>query len=111
MRNVAFETVGGLPSECQWLSKHLSKCALFVCNKWDLVPEKEVKGVKNHVASKLQSCWPGVDPNLQIMHMSTKNAIKAQGHGYIIKEFSDLMKGVKVLVERSVGARLEIHWK
>lgn len=111
VRNVAFETLDGLPSECQWLSKHLSKCALFVCNKWDHVPEKEAKDVENHVASKLQSCWPGVDPKLQIMHMSTANASKAQKHGYITKEFSNLMNGIKALVEKSVGARMEIHWK
>ena len=89
----------------------LSKCALFVCNKWDQVPGKEVSEVKNHVVRKLLRCWPGVDPKSQIIHMSTTKASKAQGHGYITNEFSELMNGLRLMVLKSIGARLEIHWK
>ncbi|KAK2573318.1 Bacterial dynamin-like protein [Acropora cervicornis] len=42
------------------------KCALFVCNKWDQVPEKEDKEVKSHIVKKLKQSWPDLDPSTQI---------------------------------------------
>lgn len=88
-----------------------SKCALFVCNKWDQVPEKEVKEVKNHVIRNLQRCWPGLDPESQIICLSSMNAAKAQDLGIITEEFSSLMNGMRSLILKSIEARLEIHWR
>ncbi|XP_022796271.1 uncharacterized protein LOC111334724, partial [Stylophora pistillata] len=87
------------------------KCALFVCNKWDQVPKEEVKEVKSHVIKKLKKCWPGLDPESQIVYMSTIMADTAQRHGIITEDFSSLMNGVKAMVSRTIEARLEIHWK
>ena len=103
VRNISLEGQGELPS----------KCALFVCNKWDQVPGKEENEVKNHVIKKRLRCWPGVEPESQIIHMSTiaTKASKAQGHGYITNEFSTLMNGLRLMVLKSIGARMEIHWK
>ena len=88
-----------------------SRCALFVCNKWDQVPEKEVKEVQNHVIKKLKKCWPGLDPKSQIIYMSTNNARFAQNLGIITEEFSSLMSGIKSMVLKSIEARLEMHWR
>ena len=88
-----------------------SQCALFVCNKWDQVPEKEVKEVQNHVIKKLKKCWPGFDPQSQIIYMSTHNASVAQNHGIITQDFSSLMNGMRSMVLKSIEARLEMHWK
>ena len=89
----------------------LSKCALFVCNKWDTVPEKDVQPVKNEVIEKLKRVWPGVDPDSQIIYMSTTKANKAQSLGVISKEFSSLMEGLRSLVLQSIEAKLELHWE
>ena len=89
----------------------LSKCALFVCNKWDSVPEKDVLLVKNEVIEKLKTVWPGVDPDSQIIYMSTEKASTAQSLGVISKEFSSLMEGLKSLVLQSIEAKLELHWE
>ena len=89
----------------------LSQCALFVCNKWDEVPEEEVSKVQNHVIKKLKKCWPGIDPKSQITYMSTKHASKAQNYGIVTKEFSSLMSGIRSMVLKSIEARLEMHWK
>jgi len=59
VRKVSLEGQGELPS----------KCALFVCNKWDQVPEKETEDVKKHMTAKLQKCWPGLEPESQIIYM------------------------------------------
>ena len=89
----------------------LSQCALFVCNKWDQVPEKDVKEVKDHVIMKLKECWPGIDPESQITFMSTKHASLAQNYGMINGEFSSLMSGIRSMILKSIKARLEMHWK
>ena len=88
-----------------------SKCALFVCNKWDLMPENEVKDVKDHVITKLQSCWPGLNSESQIIYMSTMKASQGQNLGVITEDFSSLMNGMRSMVLKSIEARLEIHWK
>ena len=41
----------------------LSKCALFVCNKIDQVPEGEIQYFKNHTTKKLQRIFPALIPN------------------------------------------------
>ena len=61
----------------------LSKCALFVCNKWDVVQEQEVQSVKDDVVKKLKRAWSGIDPESQIIYMSTTRATTAQNLGVI----------------------------
>ena len=101
VRRLSLEGQGELPS----------KCALFVCNKWDQVPKEEIKEVKNHVVRNLQRCWPGLDPESQIIYMSTIKATKGQNYGIITEDFSYLMNGMKTMVLKSIEARLEIHWR
>ena len=89
----------------------LSKCALFVCNKWDLVQEQEVQSVKNDVAKKLKRAWSGIDPESQIIYMSTTRATVAQNLGVISKDFSSLMDGMRLVILQSIESKLELHWK
>ena len=105
-----------VPEDCGLsldIQKHLlSKCALFVCNKWDTVPEKDVPIVKHEVIEKLQRVWPGVDPDSQIIYMSTTNASYAQSLlGVITKEFSSSIERLRSLVLQSIEAKLELHWE
>ena len=94
------------------LQEHLlSRCALFVCNKWDQVPLEEKEIVKNHVTEKLQKVWPGIDLESQIIYISTQNATKVQTCGYITREFCSLMDGMKSVVLKSIESRLKIHWR
>lgn len=86
-------------------------CGLFVCNKWDQVPEEEINQVKNHVIMKLKKCWPGFAPESQIVYISTENASIAQNHGNITGGFYALMNGIRSMVLRSIEAKLEMHWK
>ena len=89
----------------------LSKCALFVCNKWDLVQEQEVQSVKNDVVEKLERAWSGIDPESQIIYMSTKRATTTQNFGVISKDFFSLMDGMRSVILQSIEAKLELHWK
>ena len=90
------------------LKRLQSKCALFVCNKWD-----EVKGsedLKKAVKEKLKCSWPGFDPESQIIYMSTKESLLAQEYGIITKEFLSLMNGMRSVVLKAIGAKLEFQW-
>ena len=100
---------GGISLDIQ---EHLlSKCALFVCNKWDVVQEQEVQSVKNDVVKKLKRAWPGIDPESQIIYMSTKTATTAQNLGVISKDLFSLMDGMRSVILLSIEAKLELHWK
>lgn len=87
------------------------QCAMFVCNKWDQIPEKEAREVQNYVIKKLKNYWPGLVPESQIIRMSTKNASAAQNHGRITEDFSTLMNCMRSMVLKSIDTRLEMHWK
>ena len=100
---------GGLSPYIQ--EQLLSKCVLFVCNKWDSVPENEVRLAKNKVVGELKKVWPGVDPDTQIIFTSTRKASIALSLGVISEDVSSLMKGLKSLVLQSMEAKLELHWE
>ena len=88
----------------------LSKCALFVCNRWDHLDEKGVQSVKDKIIKKLKRAWPGVDPESQIIYMSTKYALIAQRLGVISESFSSLMDKMRSIVLKSIEAKHELHW-
>ncbi|XP_067035396.1 dual serine/threonine and tyrosine protein kinase-like [Acropora muricata] len=88
-----------------------SKCALFVCNKWDQVPEKEDEEVKSHIVKKLKQSWPDLDPSTQITYMSTLNATTGQNLGIVTDEFSSLMEGIQSMVLKGIECRMEMHWR
>ena len=88
-----------------------SKSALFVCNKWDQIPQKEIEEVKKYVIRKLEKCWRGLVPESQIIYMSAKKAIDAQKLGIITNDFLSLMNGIRSTVMKSIEARLESYWR
>ena len=90
----------------------LSKCALFVCNKWDQLNENlGTKSVTDEILKKLKRACPGVDPDSQIIYMSTKHDLIAQDLGVISKNFSALLDKMRSLVLRSIQAKHEFHWR
>ena len=88
-----------------------SKCALFVCNKWDQIPEDEADDVKAHIKTKLKEWWPDLIPESQINYISVKNALGAQSRGKIKTDFITLMNGIRIFVLKCIEQRLGIHWR
>ena len=88
-----------------------SKCALFVCNKWDQIPEDEADDVKAHIKTKLTEWWPDLIPEYQITYISVKNALDAQSRGKIKADFITLMDGIRIFVLKCIEQRLGIHWR
>ena len=88
-----------------------SKCALFVCNKWDQIPEDEADVVKAHIEIKLTEWWPDLIPESQITYMPVKNALYAQSRGEIKADLITLMNGIRIFVLKCIEQRLGIHWR
>ena len=88
-----------------------SKCALFVCNRWDQIPEDEADVVKAHIEIKLTEWWPDLIPESQITYMSVKNALYAQSRGEIKADLITLMNGIRIFVLKCIEQRLGIHWR
>jgi len=38
------------------------RAALFVCNRWDMVPEDRREAVRKHALQQLEKSWPDFDP-------------------------------------------------
>ncbi|RMX59222.1 hypothetical protein pdam_00024847 [Pocillopora damicornis] len=85
-----------------------SKCALFVCNKWDQIPEDEADDVKAHIKTKLKEWWPDLIPESQITYISVKNALGAQSRGKIKTDFITLMNGIRIFVLKCIEQRIRI---
>ena len=88
-----------------------SKCALFVCNKWDTVPEGEREAVKKHVIKQLKRCWPELDPRSQIVYLSTKQAADAQAHGLVSPEFQVFVTRINSTILTAIETSLEACWQ
>ncbi|KAL3880447.1 hypothetical protein ACJMK2_032684 [Sinanodonta woodiana] len=87
------------------------KCAIFVCNKWDLVVKSgEEEKVWKDTLAKLQKGWPGVEES-QIFKMSTTNALRLRKNLGISKDFQELLHGLKKLVPLTLEARNKQHYK
>ena len=86
-------------------------CTLFVCNKWDNIPPDEVSGVIEHIEKKLRQCLPGIDPDTQVIRLSTTKALMAQKYGIMNAEFASLTEAIGCLVAKSIQARLERNWR
>ena len=90
---------------------NLAECSLFICNKWDLVPEREKKAVKQYIVKQLGKCWQNKNVENQILCMSIRNAIKVQEYGGVIKEFKDFLESMQEMILRAMNVKLFSHWK
>ena len=75
------------------------------------MPPEEADEVKNFIMRKLTQCWPSVNPESQIIYMSSTDASQAQNLGIVTEEFGGLMNGIKSMVLKSIEARLQIQWR
>ncbi len=71
----------------------------------------EIDDVKNCIVKTLTQCWPGVEPDSQIIYMSSANASIAQSHGIITEEFAALMRGIKFTSLKRIEASLQTQWR
>ena len=86
-------------------------CALFVCNKWDLIQPNEQEAVKKAQVAKLFKKLPNLDPGKQMIYLSCKTAQTCQKYGYITPDFNNLIAGIGHLIVSAMQKQLEMHFR
>ena len=82
------------------------RAAVFVSNRWDLVPENERKAVSEDTFKKLSHSWPDLDED-QVFYLSTTKAWSTKMAGYVADDYSKLLDGIQRLIPRGLQRRLE----
>ncbi|CAH1238238.1 MYO3B [Branchiostoma lanceolatum] len=83
------------------------KAAIFVCNKWDQVPDHEKEEVKRDTMRKLKQYWPSLDES-QLFYLS---AVKAQeAVGYVTDDLDKLLDGIDSLLPQSLKHKLTLQY-
>ena len=72
---------------------------------------EKVEEVKNYIVTRLKEYCPSLDPESQIIYMSARDACKAQKLGVVMKEFDELMNGIKSMVLKGIETRLQMQWR
>ncbi|KAI8483945.1 hypothetical protein Bbelb_383350 [Branchiostoma belcheri] len=81
--------------------------AIFICNKWDLVPEREREGVKGETIRKVGEMWNGLNETQVYVH-SNKDAIKG---GFRSADFTKLLDGIYELLPQSLNHKLSTQYR
>ncbi|XP_056006855.1 uncharacterized protein LOC130050671 [Ostrea edulis] len=90
--------------------------AIFVCNKWDLIPPNEKREVWEYIAKKIKAHWPtrrDIDITRQMFKMSTTEDISRSKNGLpCTEEFRSLLFGMDHLTGASLKqrARKHVNW-
>ncbi|XP_078573155.1 uncharacterized protein LOC144859999 [Branchiostoma floridae x Branchiostoma japonicum] len=82
------------------------EAAIFVCNKWDQVPDHEKEEVKRNTLHKLKKPWPLLNES-QLFYFS---AVKAQEAGYVTDDLAMLLDGIDSLLPKSLRHKLTVQY-
>ncbi|XP_077981433.1 uncharacterized protein LOC144436502 [Glandiceps talaboti] len=83
------------------------KSAIFVCNKWDQVPDNEEDLVKADTLTKLRSCWDGLEDNQVFYVSSSKTEGSLRAVGFPTGDFDKLLDGIQRLLPISLKYKLQ----
>ncbi|KAL4226199.1 hypothetical protein ACF0H5_014185 [Mactra antiquata] len=88
------------------------KAALFVCNRWDMVPPESKQSVRENALKQLHKAWPEFDP-ANTVFFSTAHALRELriNEGYITDEYVALLHGLHKLIEISLDKRLKASYR
>ena len=87
------------------------RAAIFVCNRWDLVPDREKDIVTKDTIRKLRNCWPGFEPKRQLFFMNSLQAMRHAEGGFVAEDYSKLLDGIKYLFPLGLENRTKtIYW-
>ena len=81
---------------------------LFLCNNWDQVSQREADSIKNHVVGEFREFWPEIDPDSQIIYISSPYATN---DGTVVAEFASLMDAIKSTALQNNKATLQMQWR
>ncbi|XP_045166452.2 uncharacterized protein LOC123529922 [Mercenaria mercenaria] len=87
-----------------------SESTMFVCNRWDMVPEKDREAVKRDTFEKLSRYYSHLKRS-QVHYMSMLEAKKGISYGTMTQEYTQLMDLVEQLMPTSLRSRLNTHYR
>ncbi|XP_033739946.1 tyrosine-protein kinase Fer-like isoform X2 [Pecten maximus] len=86
------------------------RATMFVCNKWDTVPESDQGDVYKNTIAQLKRCYPTVRLD-QIFRLSTSEALKAMKYaGSTTTEHALILKGLERLLPSSLKNQIASHY-
>lgn len=88
------------------------KAALFVCNRWDMVPNESKISVRANALKQLEKAWPEFDASNAVF-FSTHHARRELlvNQGYITDEYVALLHGLYKLIDVSLDKRLKASYR
>ncbi|KAL4226201.1 hypothetical protein ACF0H5_014187 [Mactra antiquata] len=86
-----------------------SNSTMFVCNRWDMVPEQDREAVKQDTIDKLAKFYPDLRRS-HVLFMSINEAIKGLSFGTQTQEYIKLMDLVEKLLPDSLRSRMNHHY-
>ena len=111
------------PAQLQRILKHIAekqqkdlygsfnpRAAMFVCNRWDLVPGPEKDTVLRDTVRKLSRSWPNMDRS-QVFCLSTTKAWNTKMAGYVAEDFSEFLDGIQRLVPIGLQRKIQLSYK
>lgn len=86
--------------------------SLFVCNRFDAIPEDEQGKVKSHIIDQLSKNWPEFDPNMAVF-FSTMNAKRdVEAHeDYISDQYKLLLEALSSLFTIAADRQVKASYK
>ncbi|KAK7103016.1 hypothetical protein V1264_021151 [Littorina saxatilis] len=89
-----------------------SSSAMFVCNRWDTVPQEQRERVKDNALSKFKDVWPKFNPSQAFFVSSTD----AQMHNdvdprYVTEDFETVLKGLKEVFVKARRNAVNQHYR
>ncbi|XP_063436025.1 uncharacterized protein LOC134717044 [Mytilus trossulus] len=85
-------------------------CAMFICNQWDLVSEKDK--VYEHIVGRLRKIWPNFDEE----KVKTISSFKAKAEmeidqDYITSDFQDVLDLLRSIYSQALNERVKVTYK
>lgn len=87
-----------------------SDSTMFICNRWDMVPERDREAVKHDTFEKLSRYFTNLKRS-QVHYMSVLEARKGLVYGTMTQDYSKLMDLVEHLLPDSLRSRLNSHYR
>lgn len=91
-------------------SRFNPKCAMFICNMWDVVTEPEK--VYGHIVQRLGKIWPNFDDS-KVLRFSARNAMRETNidKDYINAEYKQVLNLLSTVYSEALNERIKVTYK
>lgn len=87
-----------------------TESTMFICNRWDMIPNKDKNAVAADTFEKLSRFYSSLRKS-QVHYMSITEAMKGLQYQTILPEYTVLLEMVEKILPNSLRARLHTHYR